>query len=31
VLGPLTGSVLTGPALVRAGLAQVLRAVLPRQ
>ena len=31
VLGPLTGSVLTGPALVRAGLAQVLQAVLPRR
>lgn len=31
VLGPLTGSVLTGPALVRAGLAQALQAVLPRR
>ena len=29
-LGPLSGSVLTGPALVRAGLAQALQAVLPR-
>ena len=29
VLGPLTGSVLTAPALVRAGLAQALQAVLP--
>lgn len=30
VLGPLSGSVLSGPALVRAGLAQVLHTILPR-
>lgn len=30
VLGPVSGSVLTGPALVRAALAQALQTVLPR-
>ncbi len=31
VLGPITGSVLTGPALIRAAVAQALQTVLPRR
>lgn len=31
VLGPVSGSVLTAPALVRAGLAQAFQAILPRR